>query len=368
MPGIRLGVFECNGGFATVRAMRPQVHAQNNCKVLPRQRSDCQNVIKEFSGGNNLERRIPPRIRLAILALSSLSAARPCPAQNATAPKIDVMAVPDITIQTEDYAEARKRFHTKLLREGPAPHQQDCKSTKPPVGVSEIDFPSGPLHLRAWLNRPSSENAHKYPAVLFLHGGFCFDLSDWQETDAFREAGFVVMLPNGRGENGQPGNFTMFYDEVDDVIGAAEYLRKQPYVDQTELYVAGSSTGGTLTMLAALTYPHFRAAASFSGSPDAVGYTRHAVAIGAGADVPFDYRDARELQLRSARVYASSFKCPTRLYYGTEERNFALSSQPTANLAREHGLDVQAIAVEGGHSSAEDAEIRMAIAFFRQAK
>lgn len=46
--------------------------------------------------------------------------------------------------------------------------------------------------------------------------------------------------------------------------------------------------------------------------------------------------------------------------------DFALSTQPTANLAREHGLDVQAIAVEGGHASAEDAEIRMAIDFFRE--
>src|SRR5260221_14576163 len=77
----------------------------------------------------------------------------------------------------------------------------------------------------------------KNPAVLFLHGGFCFDLSDWQETEAFREAGFIVMLPNRRGENGQPGNFTMFYDEVEDVISAAEYLRTQPYIDQRRLYV-----------------------------------------------------------------------------------------------------------------------------------
>ena len=60
------------------------------------------------------------------------------------------------------------------------------------------------------------------------------------------------------------GNFTMFYDEVEDVISAAEYLRTQPYVDQRRLYVAGASTGGTLTMLAALAYPHFRAAASLS--------------------------------------------------------------------------------------------------------
>jgi hypothetical protein len=74
----------------------------------------------------------------------------------------------------------------------------------------------------------------------------------------------------------------------------------------------------------------------------------------------------RELQLRSARAYAGSFKCPARLFYGTEEKHFALSAQPTANLARGHGLDVQAIAVQGGHTSAEDAEMRMAIDLFRE--
>jgi dienelactone hydrolase len=161
----------------------------------------------------------------------------------------------------------------------------------------------------------------------------------------------------------------MFYDEVDDVISAAEYLRKQAFVDDKKIYVAGSSTGGTLTMLAALNYPHFRAAASFSGSPDAVGYTRHAVAIGDWSDIPFDYRNAEELQLRSARVYAASFKCPAqRLYYGTEEKHFAFSTQPTAELARQHGLDVQAIAAAGGHSSAKASEIGMAIKFFHQTR
>jgi hypothetical protein len=53
------------------------------------------------------------------------------------------MVVPDIAIQTEDYAEARKTFYTDLLRKGPAPHREDCKDSKPPVGVTEVYFPSG---------------------------------------------------------------------------------------------------------------------------------------------------------------------------------------------------------------------------------
>jgi hypothetical protein len=88
-----------------------------------------------------------------------------------------------------------------------------------------------------------------------------------------------------------------------------------------------TSTGGTLTMLAALTYPHFRAAASFSGSPAAVGYTRHAVAIGDWSDIPFDYRNAEELQLRSARVYGQlQMSRTTLLWHGRE----ALCALPSA--------------------------------------
>ena len=37
----------------------------------------------------------------------------------------------------------------------------------------------------------------------------------------YRDAGYIVMIPILRGENGQPGFYTMFYDEVDDVLGAA---------------------------------------------------------------------------------------------------------------------------------------------------
>jgi len=296
-------------------------------------------------------------IHLSFVLVIVSATGRRCYAQNES-----WRSVPEITVQREDYAAVRSRFRTKLLKKGPAP-EQVCTDKKAPQGVSTIEFPSGDLHLKAWVSQSGAGvHHHRYPAVLFLHGGFCFDFSDWEVTKAFRDAGFVVMIPVLRAEQGQPGNFTMFYDEVDDVVAAAEYLRAQSYVDRERVYLAGHSTGGTLTMLASMTYPHFAAAASFSGSPDAVGYTRHALV--SGGFIPFDYTDPMELQVRSARVYAASFKCPFRIYYGVDETHFALSSQPTAKLAADHGLDVQAIAVDGGHVSAVEAEIKLAIAFF----
>jgi dipeptidyl aminopeptidase/acylaminoacyl peptidase len=303
---------------------------------------------------------VPKTAALLLSAMTSLFAFTFCAQQTES-----WRLVPEITIQSEDYTAARSRFHTKLLKQGPAP-EQVCSVARAPQNVSEVVFPSGPLRLKAWISRPARNGAGKHPAVLFLHGGFCFDISDWQVTRAFRDAGFIVMIPTLRGEEGQPGNFSMFYDEVDDVISAVEYLRHQSNVRGDQLYLAGHSTGGTLAMLTALAYTHLAAAASFSGSPDSVGYTRHALV--SGGLIPFDYTDPMELEVRSARVYAASFKCPVRIYYGTDEKHFALSSQPTAELARGHGIDVQAIAVDGGHNSALEAEIKLAIDFFRHVK
>jgi formylglycine-generating enzyme required for sulfatase activity/pimeloyl-ACP methyl ester carboxylesterase len=265
---------------------------------------------------------------------------------------------PGMEAQTEDYVQARARFQTKLLRKGPSP--QGWTPTKPPEGVSEVEFPSGELHLKAWVNRPADEG-RKYPAVLYLHGGFSFDLGDWNQTKPYRDAGFVVLTPILRAENGQPGAFSYFYDEVDDVLAAGEYLSKQPYVDASRLFVAGHSVGGTMTLLAAMASKRFRAAASFDGAcyrPEFV--TR-------GKTVPFDSSDPREIQLRSPMAYASSFKCPLRIYHGTESADFfRLMSLHTTALAKRRGLDVETVEIEGNHATHVPRAMMQSIAFFQR--
>jgi len=176
----------------------------------------------------------------------------------------------------------------------------------------------------------------------------------------FRDAGYVVMTPILRGENGQPGSFTMFYDEVDDVVAAAQYLAKQPYVDEKHFYLSGHSAGGTLTLLAAMASPRFKAAASFSGSPNQKRFAREYP-----QDVPFNQSDMREFDLRSPIAYATSFKCPVRLYYGSDELDFALASQTTAMRAKTKGLDVEAVSIPGDHDTAVPEAMRQAIQFFK---
>jgi len=260
--------------------------------------------------------------------------------------------------ETESYADARKKFQTKLTRQAPAP--QPWHPEMPPPGVEEVDYLSGNLRLKAWVIQPAP-NAVRKPAVLFLHGGFAFGEDDWDQARPFRDAGFVVMTPKLRGENGLPGSYSIFYDEVEDVHAAADALAKMPHVDSNRIYVSGHSVGGTLNLLAAMTSNRFRAGASFSGSPDQEAWSR-----GQPEVVPFNPADKREFQMRSPLAFPRSFKCPVRIYYGSQEFLFASSSQKTALLAKAANLDVEAVSVQGDHFTSVDPAMKQCIQFFQQ--
>jgi dienelactone hydrolase len=258
--------------------------------------------------------------------------------------------------QTEDYAQARKTFQTKLIRQGPAP--QAWQPAQLVDGVDEVPYQSGNLRLKAWVS--GVKGNERRPAVLFLHGGFAFGEDDWDQVEPFEDAGFAVMIPTLRGENGLPGSYSMFYNEVEDVLAAADVLAQRPDVDPDRLFVAGHTVGGTLALLASMTSSRFRAAASFSGSPDQVMWSR-----GQPHVVPFNPNDNREYQMRSPLAFPASFKCPVRIYYGSQEFLFRRSSQKLAEQAKKHNLDVEAISVPGDHLSSVDAAMKQAVAFFR---
>jgi pimeloyl-ACP methyl ester carboxylesterase len=265
---------------------------------------------------------------------------------------------PLVSIQHQDYPWARAHFHTKLLRVGPAP--QSYKPVSPPAGVADVTY-SQSLGLKGWLYRPT-DGKRRHPAVLFLHGGYAFDMGDWDMTTAYRKAGFVVLAPRLRGENGQAGKFSMFYDEVDDVLAAANYLRRLPDVDPHRIFVAGHSVGGTMTLLAAESSKIFRAAASLSGSPDQVLYLK--LAPGAKERAPFDYADERELVMRSPLAFAAYVKCPLRIYYGSDEPQFEFTSADMVKIGREHGQDVQIVVEQGNHNTHVSLSIPDSIKFF----
>ena len=272
---------------------------------------------------------------------------------------------PLVQVQNADYSEVRKQFKTTLIKQDGSPRK--TKSTDsvdvPPAGVTQFLFKSGNLTLKAWMNMPGEKSNKKYPAVVFLHGGFSFGKGDWDMTKPFRDSGFIVIAPMLRGENGQPGIFSMFYDEVNDVIAAAKYARQQSFIDKEKIYLAGHSVGGTLTLLTAMSTKYYNKAASFSGSPDQVIYCKYGIPA---KIIPFDTLNAKEFEMRSPLAYAGSFKCPVRIYYGTNEPHFHLSTLQTVAISKKKGLDVKSEQIEGGHEDAVPEEMKLAIKFFNQ--
>jgi acetyl esterase/lipase len=222
-----------------------------------------------------------------------------------------------LEVQQQDYAEARRNFETKLVHRGPSPQEADYPWQQENIlahpGRHVLDVPSDGIGLHVFHDPPNSPG--KRPAVIFLHGGFAFGDGDMEMAQPFRDAGFVVVMPVLRGENGQAGDFTLYYDEVADVLAVADALGSLEHVDTNNLFVAGHSAGGTLATLSALASKKFRAAASFSGSMN-----QGAIVNDPDSEwlVVFDTSDPREVQMRSPEAYAGSFKCPARLYYGDE--------------------------------------------------
>ncbi len=193
--------------------------------------------------------------------------------------------------------QARAGFQTTIIKpqiiaDGPPP--------TPPQGSNFqlVRYPSPAGNLAAYLSVDPSDG-RKHPAIVWAHGGFGgIDEGTWEEGSPekiFAKAGLVVMAPSWRGEADNPGQYEMFYGEVNDAVAAVEYVSKLPYVDPKRVYMAGHSTGGTITLLAVEATDKLRAAFPFGGAPDmrtVVGFT----GIGYG-NTPFNHKDKKERRL-----------------------------------------------------------------------
>ncbi len=130
-----------------------------------------------------------------------------------------------------------------------------------------VHFPSkdGKYTLSAWVYMPYNiQPNHKYPAIVYVHGG-----PDDQSTSSFYpllqyfvNLGYVVIAPNYRGSTGY-GRAFQKADQMDaggaelqDVVDAAEFIKKSPYVDPKNLVLMGRSYGGYLTLMGVTKFPN----------------------------------------------------------------------------------------------------------------
>ena len=149
---------------------------------------------------------------------------------------------------SKPYLERRKNFKTKLSRKGPAPQEWEEEDLLP--GVEQFYYKSGKLKLKAWLYAADKTKQNK--AIVYFHGGFASSMYDMILMQPFIDAGFVVLCPALRGENGNPGHFELFLGEVDDARAAIKMLAKKSYVDEDHIYAFGHSAGGGISSLLSL--------------------------------------------------------------------------------------------------------------------
>jgi pimeloyl-ACP methyl ester carboxylesterase len=218
--------------------------------------------------------------------------------------------------------EARRGFQTHLAQElsdgGLAP--------LPPLELFRLVTYSAASRLPAYVSLDPKPGV-KHPAIIWLLGGFSNSIGEiaWtpgppdndQSAGAYREAGIVMMYPALRGGNDSTAFKEGFYGEVDDVLAAADYLRKVDYVDPERIYLGGHSTGGTLALLAAESTDRFRAVFSFGPVDDVGGY--------GGKVLPFDMSDPKELELRAPGRFLQGIRGTTFVFEGTSGRSNILS-------------------------------------------
>ena len=271
------------------------------------------------------------------------------------------LSIPEVLpLAREDYANARAQFHTHLLRKIAAPEKSTPLGTPP--GANRVTYPGGPngsIELVAWLSQYEPGKTLK-PAVLFLHGGNATGDGHWALMKPYWEAGFVVLLPSFRGENGQQGNYSGFYDETSDALAAASYLENLPGVDPNRLFLAGHSNGGTLSLLASMTRK-FRASVPISAGVNSWRYFNRY-----SDEICFDLSNEEEFIMRSSVCFGPSLKCPTLLLRGTEERPFDADHKLLMERARFAGMPIDNMLLPGNHNGVVPGAVIESIRFFNQ--
>lgn len=200
-----------------------------------------------------------------------------------------------------NYLQSWNNFETKLIREEKS-FQISKDLDDVPAPYKRVEYVSDGMTLAAVLLMPDAnlkpDSIIRKPAIVYLHGGFALQISELKAAKPFVDAGFVVMAPSWRGENGNPGYFECFMGEVKDAKAAIRWLAKQNYVDPDRIYVFGWSVGGGIALNLAL---HDDIPIKLSGSSAGI-YDLGLIESWATEDdyikFPYDYKNKEENYFR----------------------------------------------------------------------
>ena len=248
------------------------------------------------------------------------------------------------------YLERRAAHATALRVDEPSPGRFEAGFV--PEGVTEVRYPSGELELLGWLALPSREEgaAGPAPGVVYFHGAFALAPKDLEAVQPLVAAGFVVLMPALRGENGNPGRLELLYGEVDDAVAAVRWLAARPEVDGEHVYAVGHSIGGGLAALVALRPDApVRLTGSVGGLYVPETFQRWSRSEGNAGLVRFDPADPDETSLRTLAGNVRDVVHPHLAYVGEEDTWFHPNAERVRDEAARWGAPVTVTMVPGDH-------------------
>lgn len=212
------------------------------------------------------------------------------------------------------------------------------------------------LFIPAGTGKPAGGGRH--PAAVFFHGGSRRQmLLGWHYGSYYSNAyamnqmlasrGYVVLSVNYRSGIGYGMKFreaenygTRGASEVNDVVGAANYLRARSDVDPQKIVAWGGSYGGYLVAFALARYSSlFAAGVDFHGVHDWNNEIKN-------WDATYDPRNAGELgklaYKSSPIAYVDTWKSPVLLIHGDDDRNVPFNeSIHLAEELRKRGVELE---------------------------
>ncbi len=197
------------------------------------------------------------------------------------------------------------------------------------------------------------------PAVLFFHGGPSRQmLLGWHPMDAYTfmygmnqylaDEGYVVLSVNYRGGIGYGMEFRAPLrfgaggaSELNDILGAALYLRSRPDVDPARIGIWGGSYGGLMTALGLA-----RASGLLAAGVDYAG-VHDWRALLPNLDQPGAPDGAGQLAFdSSAMATIDQWRSPVLLVHADDDRNVPFSqSVELVTALRKHGVEVEQLMI-----------------------
>jgi len=183
------------------------------------------------------------------------------------------------------------------------------------------------------LMKLSDAGTKKLPLILFIHGGpvaqdeFTFDFN----RQILAAKGYAVAAVNYRGSNGRGLAYckSIYADwgnlEVQDLLGATDYLVNEGLVDGNKLGIGGWSYGGILTDYTIASDNRFKAACSGAGSAmqlSMYGIDQYLLQWNDEIGLPWVQKDLdRYLKISYPFTHADRIKTPTLFMVGQSDFN-----------------------------------------------